>query len=238
MTPGDIRNQPRIEYSELVTPGGVSFTLYTVMEPMPKPATFLVISGPSCSGKDTLLSALLAARTRLGKPVTTTTRPPRPNEIDGVHYHFLSRDEFEWRRDHEDTFIETAQIHGHLYGSTHQAIRDVQATGRIPAVILDVQGAMAVAAAMPVATVYVTATDLREIFDRIRLYRPVAEIEARLATTLWEEEQKGYFDHVLLNDAGQEGSAARALIDLFDREIAPRFPVKKATRRFPSPIKR
>src|SRR5881628_2013512 len=82
-----------------------------------KPAGFLlVLSGPSGAGKGTLVERLIAVRPECVFSISATTRPRRATEVEGVQYEFVTREEFERRRQ-AGQFLETAEVHGHLYGT-------------------------------------------------------------------------------------------------------------------------
>ena len=82
----------------------------------------MVLSSPSGAGKSTIASHLLGARENLAYSVSATTRPIRPGETDGESYHFLTRAEFERRREAGE-FLEWAEYSGHLYGTPRSSIR-------------------------------------------------------------------------------------------------------------------
>lgn len=100
----------------------------------------VVVSGPAGVGKTTVCAKLVESG-RVGLIVSATTRPPRGAEQHGVHYHFLTREEFE-RRIAAGEFLEHAVVHGkHYYGTPKQAVKDVLAAGRHALLNIDVQGA-------------------------------------------------------------------------------------------------
>lgn len=174
-----------------------------------------IVSGPSCSGKDTLLKALLVKRPELAKPVTTTTRPPRPEEIDGVHYNFLNEGEF-LNAVQEGEFIEHARVHGKfLYGMTWRSVDMVRDNGRLPVCVLDVQGKATVSAAMPVLSVFITAPEV-QLEGRMRRVRPAEEIPLRLQSMRREIAFQGEFDKVIENLDGKAGAAADELVAFYD----------------------
>lgn len=89
----------------------------------------VVIAGPSGVGKDSLIHRLLEIYPHLfGFSVSRTTRPPRPDEVDGVHYHFVSKPEFEESIERHE-FIEYAKVHNHYYGTTFQGVEQVWSFG-------------------------------------------------------------------------------------------------------------
>lgn len=103
----------------------------------------LVIAGPAGSGKSTLCDRLVAERAEFSRVVTTTTRPPRDGEINGVHYHFFAPAEFR-RRVAAGEFLEWAQVHGNredrLYGTLRSSVLDPLAAGKNLVMSIDVQG--------------------------------------------------------------------------------------------------
>lgn len=100
----------------------------------PRPSA-LVICGPSGVGKGTLIKRLLDSGDKFGFSVSHTTRAPRPGEQAGVHYHFTTREAME-KDVAEGLFLETAQVHNNLYGTSKQAVQDTLAAGKVA--ILDV----------------------------------------------------------------------------------------------------
>jgi len=100
----------------------------------------IVISGPSGVGKDTVIKRLLEVDPNLRYSVSYTTRRPRPGEVDGVNYHFVSREEFE-RLIREGAFLEHATYGGNLYGTPFAQLDQERAAGRDIVLKIDVQGA-------------------------------------------------------------------------------------------------
>lgn len=105
----------------------------------PRTGMLLVVSGPSGSGKTTLCRRL-ADSGEVCYSISCTTRPPRPGEVDGRDYHFLTRAEFE-RRIHAGEFLEHAEVHGNLYGSLKSEVISRLAAGSDVVMDIDVQGA-------------------------------------------------------------------------------------------------
>lgn len=99
----------------------------------------LVVSGPSGSGKTTLCRRL-AGENEAHYSISCTTRSPRPGEIDGKDYHFLSREQFLTKRQNGE-FLESAEVHGNLYGTLRSEVVQYLAVGRDVVMDLDVQGA-------------------------------------------------------------------------------------------------
>lgn len=99
----------------------------------------ILIVGPSGVGKTSLVNRL-TNDARLKRVVTTTTRLPRPGEVNGRDYNFISEEEFRLRAFVENTFIERAKVHDDYYGTELQAVKSVMSQGFIPLLITDVQG--------------------------------------------------------------------------------------------------
>jgi guanylate kinase len=94
-----------------------------------------IISAPSGAGKTTILKRVLAAMERVVFSVSHTTRPPRPGEQNGVDYHFVDRETFKAMAQ-QGTFLEWAEVHGNLYGTSSRVVADV--TGKGQDIILDI----------------------------------------------------------------------------------------------------
>jgi guanylate kinase len=108
-----------------------------------RPPLLLVIAGPAGSGKSTLCDRLLGERQEFSRVVTTTTRAPRPGEVNGVHYHFFTAEDFR-RRVGAGEFLEWAQVHGdredRLYGTLKSSVLEPLAQGHNLVLSIDVQG--------------------------------------------------------------------------------------------------
>lgn len=109
----------------------------------------IIVLGPSGVGKSTLINSLTAKYPdAFGFSVSYTTRDPRPGEVNGVHYNFVSKDEFNHMISSDD-FIEWAQVHSNFYGTAKSQIRQIQACKKIPLLDIDVQGTEKFLAAFP-----------------------------------------------------------------------------------------
>jgi guanylate kinase len=199
------------------------------MTPDPQPAALLAVAAPSCAGKDTLLGELLRHRPELMRPLTCTTRPPRPGEQDGVHYHFLTEDAFQSGVE-AGAFLEHAHVHGRRYGLRRDEIERVLSAGRSPAVILDVQGVRSVERVLPIASVFIVAP-LGDLRRRILQERPGAEIEARMRSIQREMDDAARYDYVIQNPDGGQEDAVAALMDRYDESIRPRLEAYRVSRR-------
>ena len=166
----------------------------------------LVISGPSGVGKGTVVRALLAARPDLAFSVSCTTRSPRPGEVDGVHYRFVSDAEFD-RMITEDGFLEWADIFGHRSGTPAAPVEDARAAGRDVLLEIDVQGARSIRQRVPDAVlIFLRPPSEEELARRLRARgtEAGAALERRLAAARLEMEEAEAFDHVVVNDSVEE----------------------------------
>ena len=103
----------------------------------------ILISGPSGAGKSSVIAGLMAADPRLAFSVSTTTRPPRGEEKDGVDYDFVDGAEFD-RLSRDGAFVEWAEVHGQRYATRQTRLDELEAAGRIPLLDIDVQGGVQV----------------------------------------------------------------------------------------------
>jgi guanylate kinase len=108
----------------------------------------IILSSPSGGGKTTIAKRLLQLRNDVGYSVSCTTRPPREGEVEGHDYFFRSRPDFERGREMGE-FAESAEVHGHLYGTLRREVERVLRTGRHVVMDIDVQGARQFKAAFP-----------------------------------------------------------------------------------------
>ena len=175
-----------------------------------------VISGPSGAGKGTLLAELRKQRPDLGLTVSATTRSPRPGEVDGTSYYFLSDEEFR-RRIAAGEFVEWAEGHGHLYGTLVSEVKRLLAKGHSLVLEIDVQGALNVRKVYPDAVlIFIEPPSLQALEERLRGRgtEDEASIELRLKNARHEMELADQYDARIVNDtvdrAAQElGSVMR-----------------------------
>jgi guanylate kinase len=165
-----------------------------------------VITGPSGVGKGTLIRALLDRIPGLALAVSATTRAPRPGEVDGSAYHFLTPEEFDERIAAGD-FLEWAQYAGHRYGTLRSELEQRVAAG-VPVVLeIEVQGARQVRAVMPEAVLVFVAPPSPEALRRrleVRGTDAPEQISRRLQTADRELAAAREFLHVVVNDRLEE----------------------------------
>jgi guanylate kinase len=161
-----------------------------------------VISGPSGVGKDTIKQCLKDSGFPLGYCVTATTRPARANEVNGVHYYFVSDAEFD-RMLADGELLEHAVNHGKRYGIPLRGLRDGMRTGRDVLVTPDVQGAAALRAIHPgVVSIFLAPSSLDELKPRLagRKSETPEEMVIRLETAAREMERVHEFDYLVINE--------------------------------------
>lgn len=177
----------------------------------------IVVSGPSGAGKSTLIREALDAVPLLAYSVSATTRPPRPGEVDGEHYVFLSREEFE-KRIEEGYFLEWAEYSGNLYGTPVSRVEELLDAGRSVILEIELQGARKVREKRPDAVmVFVRAPSLEETRRRLegRATESTEALETRLATAVEEVAAREEFDYEVVN--GEREQARRDMIDVMEK---------------------
>ena len=160
------------------------------------------LSGSSGSGKTTLLD-LLSRDLAIDISVSHTTRERREYEIDGIHYHFVSKDKFN-SLTNDDKFIEYENVHGDLYGTTKEGVECYLSEKKPLFLELDVKGALNLKKMYPENTVsiFLSAPNFKELESRLihRSSESKEEINKRLSRFSEEENLKKEFDYTLIND--------------------------------------
>jgi guanylate kinase len=161
-----------------------------------------VITGPSGVGKGTLIRSLVQQVPELEVSVSATTRPPRPGEVDGVDYHFLSEAEFDERLAAGD-FIEHATYSGHRYGTLRSEL-DSRLKAGVPVVLeIEIQGARQIRETMREAVqVFIAPPSLDALRARLvgRGTNSPRDMDARMQTARDELAARDEFAHVVVND--------------------------------------
>ncbi|PVU81708.1 guanylate kinase (plasmid) [Cellulomonas sp. WB94] len=167
------------------------------------PARLTVLAGPTAVGKGTVSADLRARYPRVWLSVSATTRPPRPGEVDGVHYHFVSPEKFDAMIE-DGELLEWAVVHGrNRYGTPRGPVEERLAAGEPALLEIDLQGARQVRATMPEARfVFLAPPSWEELERRLvgRGTEDAAERQRRLATARVELAAESEFDHVIVND--------------------------------------
>jgi guanylate kinase len=164
--------------------------------------TLYIVAAPSGAGKTTLTRALLDREPNLELSISYTSRPARPNEIDGVHYHFVSRAEFEAMVERGE-FFEHAVVHGDLKGTAKAPVQKTLAQGKDVLLEIDWQGAEQVRARMrDTVSIFILPPSRAELERRLRSRASDSEetILRRLADVRRDLEHAREFDYIVVND--------------------------------------
>jgi guanylate kinase len=162
----------------------------------------LVLSSPSGGGKTSIAKQLLQARDDLGYSVSATTRPMRPGERDGVDYYFLSRDEFERRRDAGE-FLEWASYAGELYGTLKSEIDQILSKGRNAVLDVEIEGARQIRSRFPNSLhLFVLPPSAEVLLGRLvgRDTEPASVIQERIARAADELAAVSEYDYAIVNE--------------------------------------
>lgn len=167
-----------------------------------KKGMLLVISGPSGVGKGTIFNKVLEEDKSFTFSTSVTTRTPRPGEIDGVHYFFITDEEYD-RLIAEDAFVEHAQVHNHRYGTLRSQIDSALEKGLNVVLDIDPQGAINVMKKCPdCVSVFILPPDMETLRMRLtgRGTETEDEIERRLGNARGEIAQADKYDYAIIND--------------------------------------
>jgi guanylate kinase len=177
-----------------------------------------VVTGPSGAGKGTLIQLVLPRFAELALAVSATTRERRPGEEDGVHYHFLSHEDFE-RRVQNGEFLEYVDYVGNRYGTLRSEIDRLQALGKAPLLELETDGALRVKRRVDNATTIFVKAPVDELERRLRARATESsgDIDGRLAIARDQLKLEDRFDEVVENDDKER--AADALAQIVAREL-------------------
>ena len=182
----------------------------------------IVVSSPSGGGKGTLIKRALNSVSNLGYSVSYTTRAPRPGETNGREYFFVSPARFE-EMAQAGEFLESANVHGYLYGTSREQVERERLAGRDIILEIDVQGAASIRGMVDDAvTIFILPPSFEVLRQRLiaRATDPPADLERRLLGAPAEVKQYKDFQYVILND-DVEG-AANQLVAIITAERARR----------------
>ncbi|EGD4354426.1 guanylate kinase [Campylobacter jejuni] len=177
----------------------------------------LLISGPSGAGKSTLLKKLFDEfKDELYFSISSTTRKPREGEKNGVHYHFISHEEFQKGID-SDHFLEWARVHENFYGTSLKYTQDALDNGKIVVFDIDVQGFKIARKKMTdkIVSVFITTKNKDELKKRLikRNTDTIIQLEKRLQNASDEMKELSEYDYLIINDElKQSYEALRAIL--------------------------
>ncbi|AGF74346.1 guanylate kinase [Bartonella australis AUST/NH1] len=171
---------------------------------IPRRRGFLfILSSPSGAGKSTLSQLILKdEQLELSISISVTTRERRPSEIDGFHYHFISKKEFERRRDGNE-FIEWAEVHGNYYGTLRESVENAMMSGQDMLFDIDYQGTEQLQKKMPgdTVSVFILPPSMKELVSRLcrRAEDDQDIINLRLNNARTEMQHWRSYDYIIIN---------------------------------------
>jgi guanylate kinase len=177
--------------------------------------TLYIVSAPSGAGKTSLLKAVRSKLVGIKVAVSHTTRDPRPGEVDGEHYHFVSKQEFD-KIQNNGEFIEFAEVFGNFYGTSQQSINDLLAAGDSVVLEIDWQGAQQVRKIYPQAvSIFILPPSIKELEHRLHARGQDSEeiIQGRMDQAQCEISHYGEYQYLIINDDMDE--AIRMLSNVF-----------------------
>jgi len=183
-----------------------------------------IVSAPSGAGKTSLVAALLEADGQIRKSVSFTTRPPRPGEVDGRHYHFVAAEKFGQMAGAGD-FLESALVHGNRYGTSRRWVEEQLAGDTDIVLEIDWQGAAQVRRLMPAAiSIFILPPSFEALLQRLnsRAQDPPDVIARRLVNAREEIDHVTDFDYVIINSEFRVAAAELQDIIRAERLRTPR----------------
>lgn len=191
------------------------------------PALLVVVSGPSGVGKDAALRRMRELNSPFYFLVTNTTRPKRPDEVDGVDYHFVTKEQFNAMAESGE-FLERAVVYGFDYGNSRRKVREALGRGQDVIMRIDVQGATTIKKLIPDAVfIFLLPPSIQALERRLRNRRtePEEYLQIRLHAARLEINEKENFDYSIVNEDDALDDTAqmiRAIIQAEKCRVKPR----------------
>lgn len=182
----------------------------------------IILSSPSGGGKTTIAHQLLAVRRDVGYSVSCTTRPPRDGEVEGRDYHFRSLKDFK-RGQAAGEFAESAEVHGHLYGTLRAEVDQVLSSGKHVIMDIDIQGARQFAAAFPGSVlIFILPPSAEALIARLeaRGTEEPKSLIRRFRSAKDELKEIDLYQYVVVND--EVDSAVAAISGIIESEMLKR----------------
>ena len=168
----------------------------------PQEGQLFVISAPSGTGKNTIIEMVRKDLKGLGYSISHTTRAPRKGEIDGVHYYFIGKKQFE-KMIQAQEFVEWAAVYDQLYGTSISSLRNAQVSGKDVLLDLDLQGARHIKERFPDSTsIFIVPPSLQTLRERLekRSSYDGTDIDLRMTEAVQEIRECRNFDFLIVND--------------------------------------
>jgi guanylate kinase len=165
-----------------------------------KKGKVFIVSAPAGTGKTTLVQMLVDEFPSVVQSLSYTTRLPREDEVDGIHYKFISRNDFE-RKIREGEFLEYADIYGNYYGTSRKWVEEKLAEGKHVVLVIDTQGALKLKNEYPATFIFIVPPSFEELRRRLLERRTESDevIEQRLTWAKSEVEKSHEYDYRLVN---------------------------------------
>jgi len=168
----------------------------------PQKGQLFVITAPSGTGKNTIIEMVRKDLKELGYSISHTTRAPRKGEIDGVHYYFVGKKQFE-KMIQAQEFVEWAVVYNELYGTSISSVRSAQVSGKDVLLDLDIQGARQIKKRFPDSiSIFILPPSLQTLRERLekRSSHDGTDIDLRMTEALQEIRECRNFDFLIVND--------------------------------------
>lgn len=187
-----------------------------------QPTKLVVLSAPTGGGKNTIADMFMAQDKRFMETISCTTRKIRAGEIDGAHYYYINEDEFK-EKIKRGEFIEWEKVHNQFYyGTLEKEIFKIIKKGKIPFLVIEVNGAMNIKKKFPGAIlVFIKPNSLKNMGERIRRRAQISEeeVKTRLKTAKNELKMSKYYDYIITNPEGHQEKGVEELKRMIEKNF-------------------